>query len=281
MNNIKNLIRGHLPHTLAHYYIFYRKFHYFPNYWNPKTYDEKIHWLILNIYDERYSKYADKLEVRSYIENECDFGNLLVPLYDSFNSTSDIDFALLPNQFMMMTNHGSGSMYYQSCFDKNTIDYQKLMDKMDVALKTKFWATHCEYHYKPISPIIMCLQLLTDNENEKLTDYKVLCSRGKPICILVCSNRDEGRDYYSTNWEYLDYSLPEFRCASPITKPTCLDEMLRAASIISKPFPFARIDFYEVKGKLYFSEITLTPSAGLHSNISKEAQIEIGNQIEL
>lgn len=47
-----------------------------------------------------------------------------------------------------------------------------------------------------------------------------------------------------------------------IGKPNGLETMLKAAAELSKPFPAARIDFYEVKDKVYFGEITLTPGAG-------------------
>lgn len=89
---------------------------------------------------------------------------------------------------------------------------------------------------------------------------------------MVCTDRDAGRDYYSTNWEYLEHVKPEFRSGRLEEKPKCLQEMLNAAAILSKPFPLARIDFYIVNEKLYFGEITLTPSAGNHMNLNEEGQ---------
>jgi hypothetical protein len=106
-----------------------------------------------------------------------------------------------------------------------------------------------------------------------------VCSYGKTLAILVCYDRDKGRDYYSTDWTHLDYTKEQFRSEKPIDKPEGLAEMLDAASRLSKPFPIARIDFYIADGKLYFGEITLTPSSGNHKNLSEYGQMELGKMI--
>lgn len=38
--------------------------------------------------------------------------------------------------------------------------------------------------------------------------------------------------------------------------------MIRIAELLSKDISFARIDLYEVEGKVWFGEITLYPAAG-------------------
>ena len=39
--------------------------------------------------------------------------------------------------------------------------------------------------------------------------------------------------------------------------------MLQIAATLSKDIPFARIDLYNVRQRVYFSEITLYPASGL------------------
>ena len=56
--------------------------------------------------------------------------------------------------------------------------------------------------------------------------------------------------------------------------------MLKAAEKLGKPFAVARIDFYEIKGKPYFGEITLTPDAGNTTYLTDAAQIQIGKMID-
>ena len=64
-------------------------------------------------------------------------------------------------------------------------------------------------------------------------------------------------------------------------KPILLDEMIEAASILSKGQPEARVDFYIVEGKLYFGEITLTSMYGRMDYFTKEYLVELGNQVKL
>lgn len=271
-----------LPKYYAHKIIFYRRHGYSGNLKNPSLYDEKIHWLIVNYYDERFSKYADKVAVRDYIK-ECGLENILIPLAGKgvYSSAGEIDFAELPDTFILKTNHGSGEDYYYICNDKSSIEELAVRKKMDDALKKNFGVKEAEYHYKGIDRKIICEQLLVDNNADRLTDYKIVCTYGKPRAILVCSDRDKGRDYFSVDWEYLDYVLPEYRYKGEIRKPDNLSEMLQDASILSKPFPLSRIDFYSVNGKVYFSEVTLTPSSGNHEYLSDEGQRELGKVVVL
>ena len=64
-------------------------------------------------------------------------------------------------------------------------------------------------------------------------------------------------------------------------KPGCLDEMLKYAEILSKPFPFVRVDFYEVKGKIYFGELTFTPTGCLATYYTDKAELELGELLDV
>lgn len=48
-----------------------------------------------------------------------------------------------------------------------------------------------------------------------------------------------------------------------INKPKNYDQMIEFAELLSKDFPFVRVDFYEVNGNLYFGELTFYPGSGL------------------
>ena len=39
--------------------------------------------------------------------------------------------------------------------------------------------------------------------------------------------------------------------------------MLEVAQILSKDFPYCRVDLYEVEGKVLFGELTFTPQANV------------------
>ena len=277
ISNLKQMITFeidcHLPKRIAHSRIYYRTHKKWPNLIQTDTYDEYIHWLMVNVYNEAYNKYVDKAEVRNYVK-ECGFKDLLIPVFGIYKKVEDINYNELPNEFVLMANNGSGSDYYVICTNKLKMDIKKVNKKLNAALTSHFWKYLCEYQYKNISPKILCMEYLKSPNSDRLTDYKVVCVNGKATRILVCTGRNEGRDYYSTDWQYLDHVLPQYRSREVIERPRCLEQMLQAAEKLSAPFPLARIDFYEVMGKLYFGEITLTPSAGCHKYLNEKGQLE-------
>lgn len=269
-----------LPKKISHTLLYLKTHKTMINWKNPKTYDEKLRWLLVNEYGENEAIYADKYKVRKYVE-ECGLKKILIPILGVWNNSAEIELNKLPNKFILKANHGSGDEFYSIIFDKSDeIRMKQELKKLDNSLKINFAKESCEYHYKTIKPKIVAEQFLED-ENKRLTDYKILCFKGNPKYILVCSERNKGRDYFDLNWNYVPFAKEEYRSKKEIKKPKNLEKMIEYASVLAKPFSFARIDFYNLNGEVYFGEITLTPAACFHYNITDEAQLTLGKLIEL
>ena len=69
------------------------------------------------------------------------------------------------------------------------------------------------------------------------------------MLVLVCSAREKELklNYYDLNWNELPYGKEEYRNKEKIKKPCTLNDMIKIAKIVSKDFPFVRVDFYEYK----------------------------------
>lgn len=268
-----------IPRKLFHIYL-YNKHHrpWIFSFKKLATYDEITHYLSATYYDEAFGKFADKYEVRFYV-SKCGYKHLLVPIYGVWNNPDDICFEELPEDYVLKTTHGSGEQFYVIKHNYDAIDERKVIEKLKHAMTINFATFAAQYHYAGISPRIIAEKLLVDSGNEMLDDYKVVCSYGKAKAILVCSKRNEGRDYYSTDWKYLEFVKEEYRSKNKAAKPTHLDDMIKAAEVLSRPFPLARVDFYIVEGKLYFGEITLTPSAGDTQYLNRYGQEKIAEMI--
>ncbi|MFB5193644.1 ATP-grasp fold amidoligase family protein [Neobacillus sp. KR4-4] len=281
MRKIMDDVQWMLPRKMAHSIVHFRFNKKLMPWKNPKTYDEKLRWLLANCYGKNESMYADKYEVRDYVKS-CGLEEILIPCYGVWNSSDEIDVSKLPESFILKATHGTGSDCYAIVKDKSdTIALNAAFKKMDAALKINIAKIGCQYQYAHIKPRIICEGLL-HNGGKPMTDYKVVCINGKPEYILVCSDRDEGRDYFDVNWNHLDdFIKPEFMCKHAVKKPENLEKMLKCAEVLSKPFAVVRIDFYNVGGCVYFGEITLTPSTCYHGNLTYKAEMEIGNKIKL
>ena len=53
------------------------------------------------------------------------------------------------------------------------------------------------------------------------------------------------------------------------------------AEILSKPFPFVRVDLYNIKGKIYFSEMTFTPAKGTLILDDDKCDYEMGKWLDI
>ena len=57
--------------------------------------------------------------------------------------------------------------------------------------------------------------------------------------------------------------------------------MIEAAARLSEGFPEVRVDFYEVRGKLYFGEMTFASLMGRMDFYTPEFLKELGDQVKL
>ena len=250
---------------------------------NPRTHDEKIHWLIVNRYRApEFGLYADKVRVRKYVK-KCGFEDMLIPIYEVYDNIKDFDSSKVHDSFILKTNHGSGSMFYEFIKDKNNkVHLDLALKKMQRAMEIDYSKPGLEYHYHYIKPLVYAEQLLSDG-HERLNDYKVYVFKGKAKFIMVCTERtakDKKVNFYDTDWNELDFVRNDHH-GNGADKPQSLEYMLKAAGKLGEPFAIARIDFYEVEGKPYFGEITLTPEAGNATYLTDDAQIKIGEMINL
>lgn len=265
--------------------LMYRhRFHRRADLRNPETLNEKILWLKQNVYnnDELVTKCADKYAVREYVrEKGC--GDSLNELYYVWDSPEDIDWASLPDSFALKYNHGCGFNYI--CADKSCADSADCFASLRKWERTAYWRQYAELQYKNIKKKIICEKYL--NCGDKLpVDYKVYCFNGSPLYIMTCENRGNGKThfyFFDSQWRFCpithdglmkneDFTLP---------KPKHFEKMLDYAAKLAEPFPFVRVDFYNVNNELIFGELTFTPSAGLDTNRLPETDKMFGELLKI
>jgi len=269
------------------------KFHFLvsfgriPDLKNPQTLNEKISVLKLNNYNKNklVQQCADKYEVRQYIKNKgCE--DILVPLIAVYDSVDEIEWDKLPNAFAMKWNFGCG--FNIICDNKSQLDIEETKQKMRKWGNDKSYLNYAELQYEHIKKRIIVEQYLKPRQGLLPEDYKIYCLNGIPSYIMVCVGRENSGQtkfyYLNSNWE-LEREMSFDGCKAPaefsIEKPKCLDELLKKAKILSEDFPFVRTDFYIVDEKIYFGELTFTPSGGVDSGRKKEADIIMGNILNI
>jgi len=272
-----------LPDTIYLKIIFRAMCGYSLDLKNPRTFNEKIQWLKLYGNLEKYTDLVDKYEVRKYIAATIG-EEYLIPLIGVWDRVEDIDFAKLPEQFVLKCNHDSGSVVI--CKDKNNFDIEKAKKKLKKCLKRNFYCSLREPQYKNIKQRIICEKYMVDESGTELKDYRIFCFNGMPKIIFVdrsiLDKSTNVRNIYDIEWNYIPVSV-----AYPtdpnmmIDKPNNLQEMLNLAKKMSKNIPHVRVDFYSINDKTYFGELTFTHAAGYQKFEPKKFALEMGNWLEL
>jgi len=261
-----------------HRFNYHRFRGHWPDFDNPQDLSEhilsKMHkkeWL-------QYADYTDKWKVRDYLRKK-GFGGLLLDDYGSWVNAYDIDFSQLPDKFALKPNNGSGGHFF--CYDKSTIDELSVKKQLNEALNyiDHDIAFHWEPHYFAIDRRIYAEELMDLGDGKLPTDYKFTCIKGKVRDCFICSERETGHTKYITldpDWNVLPWTFEEWLPSAVPEKPMHLAEMLNIAEGLSKDFECVRVDLYEYKNRVYFSELTFSPWGGMMYSYNEEGIKALG-----
>ena len=270
---------------------FYRK--RFP--WkNPRTLNEKVTWMEVMTDTSKWTEYTDKYEVRRHIE-ELGLKDILTECYGVWDRVEDIDFDKLPDRFVLKCTHDCGSTVIVR--DKSKMNKKEILDFLDKHVSVRYGYASCEPHYTLIKPRLMAESLIEmDNtetfSSETTVDHKIRCIDGKAQYDMVCYDRslESGSGGSKTVYDLYDiHTWTPMRqyLADPgveyknVPRPENLEKMIEIAEKIARGFPQVRVDLYNVKGKIYFGEMTFYAFSGMNNHFTMEFHKMIGDRITL
>lgn len=250
---------------------------------NPQTFYEKLQWLKLYNRKPEYSVLVDKYEVKKYVSNVIG-DEYVIPTLGVWDKVEDIDWEKLPNQFVLKCTHDSGGIVI--CRDKSSFDKNKAIQRLSRSLKINYYWQNREWPYKNVQHRIIAEDLLDEGNGLSPKDYKVLTFNGKAKLIEVITGRFTdhlAQDIYDINWNKTNITQGSFGKVSDIVieRPQVFDEMIRLSEKLAKGIPHVRIDWYIVKGRLYFGEITFFDGSGFDPWDRYEDDLLMGSWITL
>lgn len=264
--------------------IFYKKVGYYLNLKNPKTFNEKINWIKLNYFHPDMARCVDKYDFKNYIEEKLGLGYTL-PLYGAWDDEADIDFDALPDKFVLKSNVQSEGKHIIVVRDKSKLNIDKLRTVLSSWLITKntMCISYCRA-YHDVKPMIIAEEYL-EGFDDGVVDYKFMCFNGETLIPFVVSGRhgDMCVSFYDLDWNLLPFARSYPVAKEPIAKPKNFDKMVEISKILSKDFPFVRVDFYETidDAKLYIGEMTFYPGGGLEAFDPVEWDYKLGELLQL
>src|SRR5690625_5133983 len=250
----------------------------------PKQFTEKIQYYKLYYRNKNMPNCVDKYNVRKYIKTK-GLEDILIPLYGLYDNVNDIDFFDLPNQFVMKTTNGGGGINIIICKNKRELNINYVKETMKNWLQSKKVSGSREWVYSNLKPRIVVEEYLENHKQPEagIIDYKFFCFNGVPEYVVVDIDRytSHKRNFYDSNWNYINVSSDTPNFGDKMKKPEGLDEMLEVASILSNDFPFVRVDLYYVNKKIYFGEMTFFPWSGYVEFIPDRFDFILGSNFEI
>lgn len=251
---------------------------------NPQTFNEKLQWL--KLYDRRpeYTTMVDKYEAKKYVAERIG-EEYIIPTLGVWDKFEDIDFSLLPNQFVMKCTHDSGGLVIVR--DKSKMDIEAARKKINTSLKKNYFWGGREWPYKNVKPRIIAEQYL-ENSSTGLRDYKFFNFNGEPQFTYVSEGLEDHStakiSFYDFDGKEMEFHRTDYtQFDSPPEFPSNMDEMKRLSAELAQIIhcPFVRTDFYSVDNKVFFSEITFSPCSGMIPFEPAEWDKKLGEWIKL
>lgn len=250
---------------------------------NPKSFCEKIQWL--KLYDRKpiYTSMVDKIEAKNYVSSIIG-EEYIIPTLAVWNTVDDIDWDILPNQFVMKCSHDSGGIVV--CQDKSKLDKKIAIQLMKKGLRRRYFWQNREWPYKNVRPRIIVEKYMEDKKTRELRDYKYFCFDGEVKALFIASERQKKGtetkfDFFDDNYNHLPIINGHPNALIPPEKPSRFEDMKVLASQLSKGFPHLRVDFYEMNGKIYFGELTFSHWSGMVPFEPVEWDYRFGEWIQL
>jgi hypothetical protein len=234
---------------------------------NPTSFSEKLLWLRWNTYYQNRTVLdcCDKYLVREYVtEKGC--GDTLNELIEVWGDYSDIEWDVLPDSFVLKRSQGCNDSFIcanKSEYDKNELKKYKSMWGKEELTYDIHMAKTAGIKPSELTKWYICESYLSDNNEHSLTDYKFYCFNGEPKAILVISGRYQTITgaFMSLDWEQMSTLTGKYSMLDkPLRRPESLEKMIDVARKLSEPFPFVRVDLYDVNGKVVFGELTFYPN---------------------
>ncbi len=263
-------------YQIRYFYTFKRRL----NLKAPDTLMSKIIWQ--NLYDRApiYTQLVDKFAVRDYVASRIG-PEYLNTLYGVYDNVEDIKFEELPEQFVLKGTHGADMILI--CTDKSQFNIPQAKKTMKKWLTTNFYTLWGEHAYNHVPPRIICEQYLANDNESALIDFKYHCFHGVPKHIQIDRDRfiNHTLNFYDLEWKRQPFGLWYPQSPEDLPKPENLELMTQLACSLSEGFVFVRVDFYNVKGRIYFGEMTFYPCNGFGVLDPEEKDFEFGSWVDL
>jgi hypothetical protein len=250
--------------------------HRLPSFRTPVTFNDKVNWRILNDRRAVLEWTCDKLAMKEHARG---IPGLRVPrTYWAGRDLRELENAALPGHWVLKPNHRSGLVR----FGHGAPDAARLRELTAGWLRPYQSADLSEWAYSRARPMLLAEEVIGEPGSSP-PDYKFFTFGGEVAIVQVDTERHTGhrRRLYLPDWSPPAGQSGLYPLAPPEPPPAGLDRMLAIAAELGAGWDFLRVDLYDVRGEVFFGEVTPYPEGGLGRFIPASFDAQLGARWKL
>ncbi len=274
-----------LPTGVQDHIKFLSRLHYLPSFQRPCTYNEKINFRKRHHASALFTTCSDKVKVKEYVGEKLGDEFVIDTLY--------VGESLAPAQLralieahdgaVLKANHNSGAVFI---LDREASDetLREACDTVTALLKKDYGATKREPWYSSIAPRLLVERKLPVSPGEPALDYKFhVFQQGEGLSPVVILHVDfdrftnHTRSYFTEDLEWLPFSVKYPSIHRRIERPENYARMLEIVRTLAEPFSYVRVDLYNIRGRIFFGEMTFAHESGFGAFSDRSYDLWMGN----
>jgi len=243
---------------------------YWPNFKNPRTYNEKINNRKRDPKNPLFVTCSDKVLAKEYVAEKL-APEIIIPNYYVGTTISFQQLkAILQKEgdCFLKANHNSGPVQLLTSHSSDE-EIHAAIASVNQQLKMDYGKQKLEPWYSEIKRLVLVEKRLEPEHGDiDIRDYKfhVFNQPDGTTKIIVSVDFDRSgnhtRSFYDENLNWLPFSIKYPTVVTDLERPENYDQMLEIARFLAKPFTYLRVDLYNVKGQIYFGELTFAHGGG-------------------
>jgi len=237
---------------------------YVPDLDRPRTFNEKVQWRKLHDRRRVLALAVDKYRVRDYVAARIG-GEYLVPLLHVGARPEQIPFGSLSPPYIIKPNNCSGMTTIVR--SREELDAAGSVRWLRECLRETYGLELLEWAYGTVDPLALVEPLLLDDEGRLPMDYKFHVFDGRVAYVHVDQDRETGlrSTTHDRDWRPLALRQKGIAPGDALAPPPNAALMIELAERLAAELEYARIDLYNVGGRVYFGELTVYPDSGLRA----------------
>ena len=266
---MKDIFRK-LPPAIRERAVFIVRAGYYPEFGSPVTYNQKVNYRKFHWKNPLFVTCADKIGVKEYVAGQVGREFVIETLFAGPSISVHEARKLLDQHgdLVIKANHNSGPVHFLSAEDSD-IKVKDVCDNINSQLSIDYGRLKHEPWYSEITPAVLIEKKIKMENGDDLWDYKFHIFNSKDgerqtLILHIDYDRycNHNRSFFDENLTWIPFSMGYPCLKTSIQRPENYDKMVEIAKCLARPFSYARVDLYNIEGKVYFGEITFAHGAG-------------------